>query len=378
MKSKEEEKDLISGTFTWKINDFSKLEDYKVYSQDFIIAGLKWRIIINPKGNDVNLVKQFSAYLGVDATSAWPSEWSRYAYFSLTVVNQFDSKKSITRPLRGSIRQEFNENQNEWGIKSFMRLSDLCDRRAGYLVNDLCIVEAKVDVPIKIENQGNYIYAIVESSKKESKRKKPVNVNSVQSDPDSLAASEAPDSELACIKPTHGRCAVPTILTGELTDFRGLGLIEKTFVPLLEEVCLWHPSLIESQHNKTRMFTECAFTALGRLLHFLQTTKVKDMNQDACGQLRLYWEELETFKFGLAWLEPQVQSAFDKKKFVERARRVKRLKEDVECLENEMVRRKAMLTVTEMDLEFAKKDLIKAEEGFNELELDSELGYGRC
>lgn len=42
MKSKEEEKDLVSGTFTWKINDFSKLKDYKVYSQDFIIAGLKW------------------------------------------------------------------------------------------------------------------------------------------------------------------------------------------------------------------------------------------------------------------------------------------------------------------------------------------------
>lgn len=42
MKSKEEEKDLVSGTFTWKINDFSKLKVYKVYSQDFIIAGLKW------------------------------------------------------------------------------------------------------------------------------------------------------------------------------------------------------------------------------------------------------------------------------------------------------------------------------------------------
>lgn len=61
------------------------------------------RIIINPRGNDVNFVQQFSVYLGVDATSTWPSEWSRYAYFSLTVVNQFDNKKSITRPLRGGI-----------------------------------------------------------------------------------------------------------------------------------------------------------------------------------------------------------------------------------------------------------------------------------
>ncbi|KAM5574873.1 ubiquitin C-terminal hydrolase 12-like [Rosa sericea] len=410
MKTKQEKEDLVSGTFTWKINDFSKLKDDKLYSQDFIIAGLKWRIIINPKGNEVNLVKHLSIYLGVDATSKWPSGWSKYAYFSMTVVNQFDGNKSVSVPTTGTIRQEFNKDQNEWGVKSFMRLSDLYDHSAGYLVNDICIIQAKVDVPvmfdvpsmvdvpIKIESQGDDLYAIRESLKIPQE---PSNVNSVQY-PASSAAPEAPRSEMlpsfqgtlalgseqVGLKLNHGRCAVPslvkehgevpTIPTGELINFRGLGLIEKAFVPLLEEVCSWHPSLIESQHNKSRMFTECAFTALGRLLHFLQTTKVKDMTEDACGQLRLFWEELETFKFGLAWLEPQVHSAYDKKKFVERAGRVKRLKEDVECLENETKRRKAMLTVTELDLQLAKRDLAKAEEGFNEIEMDCKLGYGRC
>lgn len=308
----------------------------------------------------------------------------------------------------GTIRQEFSEAQNEWGVKAFIRLSELYDHRAGYLVDDTCIVQAKVDVPfivdapsmvdvpIKVENQGNDIYAIRECLN--FTLQEPSNVNSVQLDP--ASAPEAPRSEKlpifrgtatlgskqAGIKLNHGMSVVPflvkelgevpTIPTGELINFRGLGKIEKAFVPLLEEVCTWYPSLIESQDKKSQMFTECAFTALGRVLHFLHTMKVKDMTEDACAQLRLFWEELETFKFGLAWLEPQVQSAFEKKKFVERARRVKRLKEDVECLENETKRRKAMVTV--IDLQLAKRDLAKAEEGFNELELDSKLGYGRC
>lgn len=59
------------------------------------------RIIINPKGNEVNLVKHLSIYLGVDVTSKWPSGWSKYAYFSLTVVNQFDGKKSVSVPTTG-------------------------------------------------------------------------------------------------------------------------------------------------------------------------------------------------------------------------------------------------------------------------------------
>ena len=117
---------------------------------------------------------------------------------------------------------------------------------------------------------------------------------------------------------------------------------------------------------------------MGRVLHFLRTMAIKDMTQDACAQFRLYWQELEVFKFGLDWLEPHVHSALDKKKFVERAGRVKRLKKDVKCLENETKRRKVMLTVIELVLQLAKRDLALAEEGFNELELDNKLGYKRC
>jgi hypothetical protein len=61
-------------------------------------------------------------------------------------------------------------------------------------------------------------------------------------------------------------------------DFKGLGQIEKTFAPLLDEACSLHPSLIECQQKRSRKFREWAFMALGRVLYFLKTSKVRDMN----------------------------------------------------------------------------------------------------
>ena len=56
---------------------------------------------------------------------------------------------------------------------------------------------------------------------------------------------------------------MPSNSIGNLMDFIGLGKIERDFVPLVEEVCSQHPSLIEYQQNRTLRFTEWAFTALG-------------------------------------------------------------------------------------------------------------------
>ncbi|KAH0981916.1 hypothetical protein GBA52_009093 [Prunus armeniaca] len=305
----EEEEDLVSGTFTWRIDNFSTLNKQKHYSDVFVVGGYKWRILIFPKGNNVDYL---SVYLDVADASTLPSGSTRYAKFRLTLVNQVDSKKSITKDT--DTEHEFVAN--DWGFTSFILLSELCDHDKGYLVNDFCVVEAEVSVCNGIK--------ILE------------------------------DQE-----------------TGELIDFRGLGRVEKTFVPFLEEVCSSYPSLLECHKKRSRTFIQCAFTALGRLLRFLKTTKAKDMTRDACKRLQLLWEELETFKFDLVWLEPHVQSVLVMKR---RAGRVDRLREDVEILENEIKRRRDVLAVAEVDLEAAKRDLAKAEEEFK-IDMDTELGY---
>lgn len=76
----------------------------------------------------------------------------------------------------------------------------------------------------------------------------------------------------------------------------------------------------------------------------------------------------------LAWLEPRVQDTL--KKFVRREGRIKRLREDVNALENQLIRRRLSLAATEVNLQEARLDLEKVKQGFNGIDMDSVVGYG--
>ncbi|KAA8544398.1 hypothetical protein F0562_022410 [Nyssa sinensis] len=125
--------------FTWRIVNFSRLNMKKHYSEIFIVGGYEWRILIFPKGNNVDLL---SMYLDVADSTTLPYGWSRYAQFSFTVINQNHNKYSV----RQCTQHQFNAEEADWGFTSFMPLGELYDPDRGYLVNDTCIVEAEVSV----------------------------------------------------------------------------------------------------------------------------------------------------------------------------------------------------------------------------------------
>ncbi|KAJ9184616.1 hypothetical protein P3X46_004326 [Hevea brasiliensis] len=131
--------DPPSMKFAWTIENFSRLNAKKHYSDIFIIGSYKWRILIFPKGNNVD---HLSMYLDVADSATLPYGWSRYAQFSLAVVNQIHSKYSI----RKDTQHQFNARESDWGFTSFMPLSELYDPSRGYLVNDTVFVEAEVAV----------------------------------------------------------------------------------------------------------------------------------------------------------------------------------------------------------------------------------------
>lgn len=58
------------------------------------LIGLIRRILIFPKGNNVD---HLSIYLDVADSTTLPYGWSRYAQFSLAMVNQVHSKYSIRK-----------------------------------------------------------------------------------------------------------------------------------------------------------------------------------------------------------------------------------------------------------------------------------------
>ncbi|KAG2601030.1 ubiquitin C-terminal hydrolase 12-like isoform X1 [Panicum virgatum] len=131
--------DPSTSRFTWSIENFFKRNVRKHYSDDFVVGGYKWRVLVFPRGNNTD---HLSMYLDVADSHLLPPGWSRYAQFSLAVVNQLDSKMSI----RKEATHQFNARESDWGFTSFMPLMDLCDFSKGYVVNDKCIIEAEVAV----------------------------------------------------------------------------------------------------------------------------------------------------------------------------------------------------------------------------------------
>ncbi|RYR45826.1 hypothetical protein Ahy_A07g031608 isoform D [Arachis hypogaea] len=129
--------DPQSSRFTWKIPEFSRMNTKKLYSDVFIVGGYKWRVLIFPKGNNVDYL---SMYLDVADSSNLPYGWSRYAQFSLAVINQVHNKYSV----RKDTQHQFNARESDWGFTSFMPLGELYDASRGYLVNDTLVVEAEV------------------------------------------------------------------------------------------------------------------------------------------------------------------------------------------------------------------------------------------
>ncbi|XP_048442460.1 uncharacterized protein LOC125478356 [Pyrus x bretschneideri] len=121
------------------------------------------------------------------------------------------------------------------------------------------------------------------------------------------------------------------------------------------------------------MFAKSAFKALGRLLHFLKTTKVKDMTEESCERLQLLWEE-QSQPSASALRSPEhlhhaSASSFHYRTFDVLENEIKRRMRDVDAMESEVQMRKAVVAV-------AKKDLAKMEEHISGIDMDSELGFG--
>ena len=121
----------------WRIPNFSKLAERKVYSDTRAVHGHPWRLLLFPRGNRVEWL---SLYLDVaDAAELVPS-WCRYARFTLAVVNQRDPDTTVEK----STHHEFNTREPDWGFTMFVSLQQVNDPRYGFLVDDTLIV--KVDI----------------------------------------------------------------------------------------------------------------------------------------------------------------------------------------------------------------------------------------
>ncbi|XP_028804754.1 MATH domain and coiled-coil domain-containing protein At3g58200-like [Neltuma alba] len=253
----QEPKDISCKKIAWTIKNFSKLKtNTPYYSEVFTIGDRAWKVALYRGRQDG---KSLAIYLRVADDLSLPQGWCIYVEYAITVVHQVSRENSIKRGPDEGIPSKFDAKGLGWGYLSFMPLSTLEDPSSGYISKDECTVEVEI---YSVKSEG---------------------INKPTSHP-------AYPSLFKQVKETP---ADPKDDDDDFVDFKDLGRIEKSFVPLLEEVCSSHPLLLDCKKNKSRRFTEWAFTALGRVLQFLKNKKWKDMNDEACEQLQYLWDEIE-------------------------------------------------------------------------------------
>ncbi|WRX12710.1 MATH/TRAF domain - like 6 [Theobroma cacao] len=122
--------------FTWKVENFSRLEAKKMYSETVDLGGYKWRLLVFPNKDHLSI------FLDVAASENLPDNWSVCPLFTLTVVNQIDKRYSVNK----DTYHEFNERDHDWGFNCFMPLTEVYNPRTGYLVDDTCIIQVEISI----------------------------------------------------------------------------------------------------------------------------------------------------------------------------------------------------------------------------------------
>ncbi|KAL1369315.1 hypothetical protein HN51_023410 [Arachis hypogaea] len=367
--------------FTWKIEDFTKKDITKLSSKAFKIRGYTWKLVVHPVRNDVN---HFSLYLMV-ADNLPPYGWTRNTFFKLALINQVDRRKSIVK----DTQQKFNGGHRCWG-SFFMNLKDFHDHRQGYLVRNTCIIEAHICVsnfppPLdtNIINPINDDYSILDNNNNTNNpppsttnhanlRSSCDEITNSPSTSSSQSSSRSSPNELLGNNSEIQASSKKQLRLRDLIDLQAL----KDYIPLLEEVCTWHPSLLHSQKNRTQAFRLWAFTSLGQVLHFLKTKKVKDIDDNDIKTLQGLWDELEKSSgFELAWLQPYVEAALSVKAHLQKTKKLKKLVDHVVGLEIKMKKLRGELAAAEAEFEIARKDLSQVRKGFQKMDVNATIGY---
>ncbi|XP_030457806.2 protein RESTRICTED TEV MOVEMENT 3-like isoform X2 [Syzygium oleosum] len=134
------EQNPTSWKYTWKITNFTSLTQKKYYSEVFTLRDNAWRILIFPKGNNID---HLSIYLDVADSVELPYGWNRSAHFRMILVDQNNYGYSRIK----ETEHNFNARESDWGFTSFIPLSEVRDSCNGYLVNNTLTIEAEIFGP---------------------------------------------------------------------------------------------------------------------------------------------------------------------------------------------------------------------------------------
>ncbi|KAE9447958.1 hypothetical protein C3L33_20141, partial [Rhododendron williamsianum] len=214
--------------FTWKIENFSKQKAEKLYSQIFYCGGFKWRLNAYPKG--------LSVYLDIPDSAKLPPGWSRYARFSISLINQIHTQDTKSK----HTEHKFNAGESSWGFPSFLPLVKLNDPEEGFLVNDTIVLEASITIPNSHDSKKETGF---EPEKKKRKQETGDN-GSGNVEADITGTSTSPQKALLLLEKIHSLHEVTYVkfsmkalrlAANSIEDFEQVGLDLRWLKQRLEE-----------------------------------------------------------------------------------------------------------------------------------------------
>ncbi|KAH9687473.1 TRAF-like family protein [Citrus sinensis] len=123
----------------WKIENFSKLEAKLYESEVFVAGNQKWKIKLYPKGRGVGRGSHISVYLALADLSTITRDSKIYVHFTLRIRDQVLSKHNEKKASTW-----LSTSNEDWGWSTFVELSYFNKAENGFLMNDVCLVEAEV------------------------------------------------------------------------------------------------------------------------------------------------------------------------------------------------------------------------------------------
>ncbi|XP_058213297.1 MATH domain and coiled-coil domain-containing protein At3g58270-like isoform X2 [Rhododendron vialii] len=317
--------DRPSKPFTWKIENFSKRKTKKLYSDTFYSGGYEWRVLIYPKGNNVEYL---SLYLDVGDLATLPYGWTRYAQFSISVINQ--SHNTLT--VRKDTQHQFDAREFDWGFTSFLPLKVLNDPGQGFLLNDTIIVEADVTVP----NPHNSKLETVENSNPES---------TLQSTLGSQIAFVDGSSEATA---TAGK-----------VRFLSYWVSSEGF-QLLEKIHGLHKGTFVKFSMKGQALQTVLLESFASFIASMSSTKVSEVNEEALRLAAISIEDYEQVGLDLRWLKQRLEEAKGVKKHSESVNTVESCGSSLEVARAKVRELEEGLAKAKAEVEAMSRDLPKS------------------
>ncbi|KAJ6370291.1 hypothetical protein OIU76_028544 [Salix suchowensis] len=124
------------GTFTWEVQKFSELTEEFYYSQVYLAARHQMEVKALSNGEMKQRGKHLSLYLGLDDRTKFHAGWKLFVEFTLRIRDQVGSHHH-----EKTLRKWFDASENDWGLTSFISLTDIKNQSNNFVVNDTLIVE---------------------------------------------------------------------------------------------------------------------------------------------------------------------------------------------------------------------------------------------